>query len=98
LKKKDIYLLTIILATNCLTYFFLIPYSQKTANSHMNSGPFFGTTYFILSAIALFLAINISIKHKNIKLFFIFIGLVVTFIYWGYKLHSIYCQGCANSG
>ena len=97
-EKKHIYILTLVVLTNCLTYFLLMPYSQKAANSHMNSGSFFGTTFYIISAISLILAINVTRKQNNIKIFLILLVLGGTCFYWGYKLHSVYCQGCANSG
>jgi len=97
-KKKIIYLLIMILLTNCLTWLLLMPYSQKTANSHINSGPLFGTLYYVFAAITLIFGINISIKQNDIKLFLISIALGGTFTYWGYNFHSLYCQGCENSG
>lgn len=98
IKSGDIFFLIIILAINCLSFFFLMPYSQKSANSHMPGGDFFGVAYYALSIIALILGINISIRQNNTKLFFLFITLTCTFVYWGYKIQFLDCQACANGG
>lgn len=92
------YLPGILLLANLLNWFWVIPVSQRSANSHMNSGPFIGTVYYVLAAVLFVLGSTISIRRNNIQFFLWFLALVGTFIYWGYKLHSLYCQGCANSG
>jgi hypothetical protein len=80
-----------------LTYFLVLPYAQRTANSHMNIGPFLGTIYYIFSLAALQFSIR-AIMRKDVTLFLLFVGAMTMFIYWGYRLHSLYCLGCANSG
>jgi hypothetical protein len=81
-----------------LTYFLLLPYSQKTANSHMNLGPLFGEIYYMISALMLLIGLNLLMKHKDIKVFILLLVFSGTLIYWGYRLHSLYCLGCANGG
>jgi hypothetical protein len=54
MSKKNSYLSLITIAVNLLTYFSLVPYVQTTANSHMNSGAFFGTSYYLISGLILF--------------------------------------------
>ena len=98
MRKKDIYILSVILAVNLLTAFLILPYAQKTANSHMNNGPFLGTIFYIISGIIILLGLNILIKQKGIKVFLLLLVFALTLIYWGYKLYHLYCLGCANSG
>jgi hypothetical protein len=96
MRKKDTYILTTILAVNLLTFVWLLPYAQKTANSHMNSGPFLGTTLYFISGILLFLGLNGLIQHRDYRFFILLFIFALTF--WGYKLHSLMCLGCLNSG
>ncbi len=96
--KKQIYLLLGILIVNILTYFLLVPYAQKTANSHINQGDFFGIVYYVISVIFLVIGIRSLIKDRNILLFLLYAGFVITFAFWGYKLFSLYCLECASCG
>jgi len=67
MSKKNSYLTLITIAVNLLTYFSLVPYVQTTANSHMNSGAFFGTSYFLISGLLLVFALNRLLKQKDYK-------------------------------
>ena len=96
--RKLIVILIVILPVNLLTAFLILPYAQNTANSHMNSGPFFGVLFYIISAIIILLAVYILISHKDIKLFLLFLVFAFTVIFWGYRLCHLYCLGCATSG
>ena len=71
MSKKNSYLTLITIAVNLLTYFSLVPYVQTTANSHMNSGAFFGTSYYLISGLLLIFALNRLLKQKDYKLFII---------------------------
>jgi hypothetical protein len=98
LSKKDAYISMIMVATNLLTYFLLIPYVQKTANSHINSGPFFGTSYYILAGLLLLFGLNELIKRKNYQRFILLFIFAISLSIWAYKLHAIECLSCLLNG
>ena len=89
--KNLIYILII----NFLVYYFLIPYVQKDANSHMNSGPFFSLLFYFVG----FTIICYSVlkKRKQKKIFIELIILALTIIYWGYRFNNIICLKCLES-
>jgi hypothetical protein len=86
------------IAVNLLTYFFLLPYAQKTANSHMNNGPFFGTTLYFISGLMFLFGLKDLARQKDYKIFILLLVFVATLAFWGYRLHSLMCLGCLNSG
>jgi asparagine N-glycosylation enzyme membrane subunit Stt3 len=90
--------LIILIATNFLIYFILLPYAQNTANSHMNAGPFFGKIAFSFAFLTFIYSAIDYLKKKNLKSLFIILLIVTSLIYWGFRLQSLYCLGCANSG
>lgn len=98
MSKKDKYLFTIILILNILIYSIVFPYAQMTANSHMNNGPFIGAIFYIFSGILTFIGLIDCVKQKDVKLFLWIFVFALTLTFWGYKLNSIICQGCLNSG
>ncbi|MDB5256788.1 MAG: hypothetical protein JWM14_1483 [Chitinophagaceae bacterium] len=95
---KEFYAVLFICILNGFIYFLLLPYVQQTANSHLNAGPFYGTISYLLSIISLVTGLSISVKYKSVKFLLFFFLLSGTFCYWGYKLCSLYCEGCMNSG
>jgi hypothetical protein len=97
-RKKDTYILATIIAVNLLTFFLLLPYAQKTANSHMNSGPFFGTTLYFISGLLVLFGLNSLVRQSDYKLFILLMVFAATLTFWGYRLHSLMCLGCLNSG
>ena len=88
----------IMISVNLLTYFLLIPYVQKTANSHINSGPFFGTSYYIFSGILVIFGINELIRRKNHQRFILLFIFAISLSIWAYKLHAIECLSCLLNG
>ena len=73
----------IILLFNVLIYYFLIPYVQQDANSHMNSGPFFSVIFYILAITIITYAIIENWKYKNKTNAIELVFLALSFIYWG---------------
>ena len=98
LRKKDVYVLLAILAIYALASLLILPYAQQTANSHMNSGPVFGTAFYVFSAVTLLFGMRALVKSKDIRLFVLLLVLVLSFIYWGFSFHSLYCLRCASGG
>lgn len=98
LSKITLPLLVTILAVNLVSAFLLLPYAQQTANSHMNEGSFIGTIYYIISVSIAVAGITALASHKNKNQFLLFLVFSATLAYWGYRLHSLYCLGCANGG
>ncbi|MDQ3111470.1 MAG: hypothetical protein M3R17_16405 [Bacteroidota bacterium] len=94
---KKIAVLVTIVVLNVLTYFLVLPFAQKTANSHMGNGPLLGIIYCILAFCTILLSIR-SLKQKDVLLFFLFVLLTAALIYWGTRLHSLYCLECTSSG
>ena len=97
-RKKDLYILTTIISVNLLTYFLLLPYAQKTANSHMDNGPFFGTIFYFVAGLLSFVGLIHVVRQKDYKLFLLLIVFASTLTFWGFRLHSLLCLGCLNSG
>lgn len=98
MKKKYVYIITIIIAIYTFSFFLLLPYAQKAENSHFDIGTAFGTVYYVLSTMSLLWGIIELKKRKDIKLFLLFISLFVVLLYWGFKLKSLYCLACASGG
>ena len=98
ISKKVTYILIIMVAMNLLTYFFLVPYVQKTANSHMNSGPFFGTSYYILAGVMLLFGLNELIRRKSDQHFILLFIFAVSLTIWAFKLHATMCLSCLLNG
>lgn len=94
MRQKDLISLITILTINLLTCFVLLPYAQKTANSHMNIGPFAGTIYFILAGLVI--VVFMSKRNFSMKLILGVVLLATTCIYWGVRLHSLHCVSCAT--
>jgi len=96
--KKDTYISMIMIAMNLLTYFFLIPYVQKTANSHMNSGLFFGMSYYVLAGVMLLFGLNELIRRKSDQHFILLFIFAVSLTIWAYKLNATMCLSCLHNG
>jgi hypothetical protein len=88
----------LVLSVNLLSALLVFPYLQKAANSHMNDGQFFSFFYYGLTGLSMFFAVKMHLlkKHRTLVIGFIFFAL--TFVYWGYRLYSLQCLGCLNSG
>ena len=96
--KKYLYILIATVTINILIYVLILPYAQKTANSHINAGPFFGAIFYFASAVLLIIGLYGLFSDKNYKLFFLYFMFAITLILWGFKFHSLMCLGCLNSG
>lgn len=88
------FLIGTIACINLWIYFTVLPYAQCTANSHMNIGPLLSFVVYTI-AIILLCIFTLYFKRKNIYVLAI---LALCLMYWGYRLDSLYCIGCANSG
>ncbi|MFZ4799271.1 MAG: hypothetical protein ACOYMA_17360 [Bacteroidia bacterium] len=96
--KKDIYILAIIIILNVLIYSLVLPYAQKTANNHMNIGPFLGAILYVFAVLLTFIGLIDCVKQKDFKLFLWIFVFALTLTFWGYRLNSLVCLGCLNSG
>jgi hypothetical protein len=97
-RKSHAFLVTTLIAVNVLIGLLLFPYAQKTANSHVNSGPFFATTLFIISGLLFLFGLSRLLRQSDYKLFGILLVFATTLTFWGIKLQNLLCQGCLNSG
>lgn len=98
LNKQHRLLFAGLMAVNLLTYLWLLPYAQETANQHINMGPFLGAIYYALSVVMLLLGIRSAINHKGILSVLLYAGFILSLCMYGYQLSSLYCLGCANCG
>jgi hypothetical protein len=96
--KKYIIAVTSVIAINYLTYFFFLPYVQKTENSHVGNGTFFGVVYYLGAILTTILAVRVIANTKDFKFFGILFLFTCSLLYWGHTFYSLYCLGCANSG
>lgn len=81
-----------------MIYSIVLPYAQMTANSHMNNGPFLGAILFVFAGLLIFIGLIDGVKQKDFKLFLWILGFALTLTFWGFKLNSLMCLGCLNSG
>ena len=86
----------VFLIINLLSYSIILPFAQFSVNGHMNAGRFTGAIYFAI-AIASILFFNSSAKRSTVSRFTILIS-TSAFIYWGWKLFHLHCEGCMISG
>jgi len=97
-RKNSVLSVVVVLLFNFISFEIVLPHAQSTANSHMSEGPFIGTIYFIIAAsLILFFISRLSTKTNHVFAFSI-LFLSTTFIYWGYKLFHLYCEGCMACG
>lgn len=87
-----------LVAVTLLTHFWMIPYAQKSANSHMNDGPFLGVVYVLLAFSTLVFAIKSYQKRRSTVELILQLLLMVVFIGFGYQLYSLDCLTCASMG
>lgn len=95
--KKHFLIIATFITVNLLIYFLLLPYAQKSANSHLYVGRFFGTILYIVSGFLAILGI-LKIRKKETKKFCILLAFATILIFGGYKLHSLMCLECLNCG
>lgn len=98
MKKNALIAMITIVTINVFSWLLLMPSVQKTANCHMNQGPLWGTIYYVISGLLFIYFIKNQLKNTSTTRIIFFVLLISTFIFWGYKLHSIYCLGCASGG
>ncbi len=72
-------------------------YAQKTANRHMNSGPFLGTILYIISVVLFLFGLIELVRKRDNKFFALLLFFSTSLAFWGYKLHSLICLRCLNS-
>ncbi len=93
----NILFILFVIAVNLLSYFYLIPYCQKIANSHMNEGPFWGWMLIVIAFIVLVIVFK---NRKSISGAIIaeVVLFVISILVLSYKLHGLYCIPCSISG
>ncbi|MEY5047795.1 MAG: hypothetical protein RLZZ175_1154 [Bacteroidota bacterium] len=94
---KKIFIWIVILIVNLILNFYILPFIQKSANSHMNEGPIWGFIMFIISIIVFVLGVN-AFFSKYDKMFLFYFLSLITLIFWGYKFYTIICLSCLNNG
>jgi hypothetical protein len=79
-----------------VTEYLLMPYAQKSVNSHTGGSDFF-SILFNLIALIIFIRLTISL-YKKVKSLEIIILMVyfITFIYLGYEFYNLACYGCSQ--
>lgn len=97
MKREDLNILKILILVNLLTFAIVIPYVQKSVNSHSSTEPFFNVIYIVLAGFFVVFGIH-NLTRKNYVAFFFYLLFASTMVFWGYQFSSLYCLGCANSG
>ncbi len=98
LQISSIFLVLVLFLVNILIYFLLLPYAQETANTHINSGSFFGNLFYLISSLLFIIFIYFLFAKKNYQTSTILLLFGFTFLFWGIKLKSLECLGCLNAG
>ncbi|GEC79840.1 hypothetical protein FAQ01_27100 [Flavobacterium aquatile] len=78
------------------TEYLLVPYAQKSVNSHTGGSDFFS---ILFNLIALIIFIRLIVRlYKKVKSseIIIIIAYFITFIYLGYKFYNLVCYGCSQ--
>jgi hypothetical protein len=78
--------------------FLLLAWVQKDANSHMNSRPLFGKILNCISGLLILIELKKMIQKRDFKSLIINIFCASFLFYWGFRLCSIVCLTCLNSG
>ena len=86
------------IVVNLFCYFRLLPYAQKTANSHMNTGPFFGTILYLITGILLVFVYKGLFRQSDNKFFISLLVFASTLFFWACKLYFLMCLPCVNGG
>lgn len=92
------FVITIFIIIQLLIYFLLLPYAQKSADSHINNGFTFGLVFYFVAAWLLLVGLIDGIKHKKYLMIIYIIVIAFTFILWGKVFTNLECNGCLNSG
>lgn len=84
-----------ILVFNLLCYFLLMPYIQKSVNSHTGGSDFFNIVFNLIT-LAIIVVIISKLINKTLipKQYLFFILLIISFVSWGYVFYNIDCQLC----
>lgn len=100
LKIKPSYQLILLFTALLHLYLWLIllPYAQKTANSHINSGPFWAKSLSFIGTIWTIIAIGRFIQKRDGLELILALITVGSLSFWIYKLSHLMCQACLNSG
>ncbi|MGH1339037.1 MAG: hypothetical protein ACRBFS_23170 [Aureispira sp.] len=83
---------------NCLTFLGIMPAAQASANSHLYSGRLIGMVYYLIAVLVLIFLVLPSWRGKRSYNVWLPLLMLVTFVFWGYQLRSLYCFHCANGG
>jgi len=92
------FVITIFIVIQLLIYFLLLPYAQKSADSHINNGVILGIVFYFVAAWLLMVGLIDGIKQKKYLMIIYVIMMAFTFILWGNVFTNLVCNGCLHSG
>jgi hypothetical protein len=92
--KRIGFLVFIIVVTNSLMYFGLIPYIQKLTNSHLAKADYFAILTFLIAILSFIYSLFMLFYKKN-KNGIMLLLFSFNIVLWIPKIVEINCQGCA---
>ncbi|MGX7667648.1 hypothetical protein [Flavobacterium pedocola] len=99
MKTKKIFRVGFLLVfLNGILYFGLLPFIQKSANSHMSAADFFTILISLVAIVCLVVAVIRFLMRKSNLLTYSLLLFAVNLILWLPKIYNIECEGCAMSG
>ena len=93
--RKHTYFFIGIVFVSLLTQFLLLPVAQASVNGHWSpsDGELIGLAYLLFAVFCL-IKMAFAVKNKDIILMFLHLMFVITFVYWTYRLWTLYCIFC----
>ena len=96
--KKIVIVVFSLLLFNSFIYFFVIPYMQKSINSHLAFAHNYAILMLVFIGICFLFSLYQFIVHKQSKSkYYLFFG-TLNLVLWLPKILSLHCQGCINGG
>lgn len=96
--KKIVLVVFSLLLLNSFIYFFVIPYMQKSINSHLAFTHNYAILMLVFIGLCFLFSLYQFIVHKQRKsLYYLFFG-TLNLVLWLPKILSLHCQGCMNGG
>lgn len=92
--KRILLISALAVSFNMMAAIVIIPYAQRTANSHMDSGPAIGASLTLGGLLFLVLEIQRFIKRRQrVDLVVAFVAFA-SILYWSYTLMNLECEKC----
>lgn len=84
-----------LLAVNAFCYFILMPYIQKSVNSHTGGSDFFSIVFNMVTLGIIVVLISKTVNKTIVpEQYLFFTLLIISFVSWGVIFYNIECELC----